>query len=201
MNYILRGWFQGQRALWCRASGGPYVAGGLSDPRGQTKPESRCMIRRITEDCCGCATPSLRTLEALYRRSGRRASPLFALVLGRGTFCSSAGSQVGPHRTTRLAIRHHSATWLSLALIQLTGTGTSRLFSLLPEKHSQPELNSEDTAPLVPTLARRSPRTRCSMRLTAFSTGVRRSIFRRSMDDGWTIQTSQTFPLASRNVR
>src|SRR6185437_985614 len=114
--------------------------------------------------------------------------------LDRGTSCSSPGSQTGPHFSTRFAIRHHSATWLSLALIQLTGTGANRRFSPLLAKQSQPLLYSDATAPRVPVVARLSPRTRCSIRNTAFSTGDRRSILRLSIDDGWTIQTSQRRP-------
>src|SRR4026209_1675578 len=64
MNYILRGWFQGLRTLWCRAIGGPYVAAGLSDRTGQTGRESPYLIRSITEDCCDTATPELGALEA-----------------------------------------------------------------------------------------------------------------------------------------
>src|SRR5947209_15791156 len=130
-----------------------------------------------------------------------------ALVSGRlvdeglGTSSSSSGSQVGPHLITPFAIRHHSATWVSGALIQLTGTGARRRFSPLLAKQSQPLLYSEATAPRVPEWARRSPSTRCSIRNTAFSIGERRSIFRRSMDEGCTIQTSQRRPRASRNVR
>lgn len=118
-----------------------------------------------------------------------------------GTVSSSLGSQVGPHLSTRFAIRHHSATWLSLALIQLTGTGASRRFSPLLAKHNQPLLYSDATAPRVPGCERRSPSTRCSIRNTAFSTGDRRSIFRRSIDDGCTIHTSHCRPRASRKVR
>ena len=105
---------------------------------------------------------------------------------------------------TRRAIRHHSETWLSLALIQFTGTGASRRFSPSLAKQSQPELNSVATAPRVPDVpgvARLSPITRCSIRNTAFSTGERRSILRRSVDDGWTIHTSHGRPRASRKVR
>jgi len=118
-----------------------------------------------------------------------------------GTSSSSLGSQVGPHLRTRLAMRHHSATWLSLALIQLTGTGASRRFSPLLAKQSQPLLYSDATAPRVPVCERRSPSTRCSIRKTAFSTGERLSILRRSIDDGCTIHTSQARPRASRKVR
>lgn len=119
---------------------------------------------------------------------------------GRGT-SSSPGSQVGPHFSTRFAIRHHSATWLSLALIQFTGTGASRRFSPSLAKQSHPALYSEATAPRLPRLERRSPSTLCSIRCTAFSIGERRSILRLSIEEGCTIQTSQTFPRRSRKVR
>src|SRR5439155_25598912 len=114
--------------------------------------------------------------------------------LDRGTFSSSAGSHVGPHLRTRFAILSHSATWLSLALIQFTGTGARRRFSPVLAKHSQPALYSDATAPRPPRLVRRPPNTPRPMRCTAFSTGVRRSILRRSIEDGCPSHPPQTRP-------
>lgn len=182
------------------ASRGPYVSRGCAQFTGGSRRNSVA----ATRDCGVDATP----LSSLRLGASRLGSAIYALRPGPGFrgadgegAASSAGSHVGPQATTRLAMRHHSATWASLALIQFTGTGARRRFSPPLAKQSQPELNSVATAPRLPGCARRSPITRCSMRKTAFSTGDRRSIRRRSIEEGCTIHTSHIWPLASGKLR
>ena len=165
---------------------------------GRNTARERCADATVVSEArsVGC-----RPLTEPKAQTLRSASGSARFALDRGTSSSSLGSQVGPHLTTRLAIRSHSATWLSLALIQFTGTGARRRFSPSLAKQSQPALYSDATAPRPPGFVRLSPSTRCSIRNTAFSIGDRRSILRRSMDDGCTIHTSHTRPRASRNVR